>query len=309
MDTIHFLGITRSEYPKHWSLSEHCDMLEKPEEERINWLKREVKELKAFCTVTAPMDWDVEVTPREVPSTYFRSDIALKIKRLESKVLSRLTEVLSRHTEEIRREMPPSFKIKLTIPKTTIPRDHYIPIKWVISFDYKGRIYDTRLLPPKITERDILLAEGLKGPKTRLNKELSSLALTVKRLLSSLYKVTVVPADRTTEIPREQAALPRETKKEEGVEAHRSVGEEGMTYERLARIVGEQEVTEPSTNTPSEESVRCGECGIEVPESEIIRCYDCGRPLCKECGSIGLCPDCEEAMDYEDYVDWLEEDH
>jgi len=37
-----------------------------------------------------------------------------------------------------------------------------------------------------------------------------------------------------------------------------------------------------------------------VDEDEVIYCYDCGRPLCEDCGSLRLCPDCEEVWEIEE---------
>jgi len=47
----------------------------------------------------------------------------------------------------------------------------------------------------------------------------------------------------------------------------------------------------------------CSVCGEEIVEDRVYQCYDCGRVYCKECvkkyptiKTLGLCPDCEEAL-------------
>jgi len=40
--------------------------------------------------------------------------------------------------------------------------------------------------------------------------------------------------------------------------------------------------------------VKCTDCGKEIPEDETVYCDMCRAPLCKECGTTGLCSNCTE---------------
>jgi len=40
--------------------------------------------------------------------------------------------------------------------------------------------------------------------------------------------------------------------------------------------------------------VKCVDCGKEMPKDKAVYCDMCGAPLCKECGTTGLCSNCTE---------------
>lgn len=51
----------------------------------------------------------------------------------------------------------------------------------------------------------------------------------------------------------------------------------------------------------------CFDCGRPVCGGCAVFCYDCGVPLCMECGHMGLCSGCEEAMQAEEDLVAMEE--
>ena len=46
----------------------------------------------------------------------------------------------------------------------------------------------------------------------------------------------------------------------------------------------------------------CTVCGKVISNDVTIHCYECDKPLCIDCGSTGLCPDCEEVWESEEDV-------
>jgi len=45
--------------------------------------------------------------------------------------------------------------------------------------------------------------------------------------------------------------------------------------------------------------VKCVDCGKEISEGHVVSCDMCGAPLCKECGTLGLCSACAELWEAE----------
>jgi len=47
---------------------------------------------------------------------------------------------------------------------------------------------------------------------------------------------------------------------------------------------------------------------MEIPVDEVVYCGNCGVPLCGECGTVGLCSNCEESSQAEEDLETLEEE-
>jgi len=47
---------------------------------------------------------------------------------------------------------------------------------------------------------------------------------------------------------------------------------------------------------------------MEIPVDEVVYCGHCGAPLCNECGTVGLCSNCEETWQTEEDSETMEEE-
>ena len=59
----------------------------------------------------------------------------------------------------------------------------------------------------------------------------------------------------------------------------------------------------------------CSVCRKKFRKNQLLRCYDCGKAYCPNCAkknptikTLGVCPDCEEVFELEDYEDVFEDE-